>query len=67
MGITLGTRLFTWLKGELVGTDHLGNRYYRDKRRRVLVRGGGHDSRERRWVVYQGEPEASCVPPEWHG
>jgi len=67
MGITLGTRLFTWLKGELVGTDQLGNRYYRDKRRRVLVRGGGHDSRERRWVVYNGEPEASRVPPEWHG
>ena len=21
---------------------------------------------ERRWVIYQGEPEGSKVPPEWH-
>jgi NADH:ubiquinone oxidoreductase subunit len=67
MGITLGTRLFTWLRGELVGTDQFGNRYYRDKRRPPLKRGGGRESRERRWVIYNGEPEASRVPPEWHG
>ena len=29
MGATLGTRLLTWLRGELVGTDAYGNRYYR--------------------------------------
>jgi NADH:ubiquinone oxidoreductase subunit len=67
MGITLGTKLFTWLRGELVGTDQFGNRYYRDKRRPPLKRGGGRESRERRWVLYNGEPEASRVPPEWHG
>lgn len=67
MGITLGTKLFTWLRGEVVGTDQFGNRYYRDKRRPALKRGGGRESRERRWVVYNGEPEASRVPPEWHG
>ena len=27
--MTLGTRLLTWLRGELVGTDSFGNRYYR--------------------------------------
>jgi NADH:ubiquinone oxidoreductase subunit len=31
MGATLGTRLLTWLKGELVGADDYGNRYYRLK------------------------------------
>src|SRR5579884_273352 len=31
-----------------------------------LRRGGGRASREKRWVIYNGEPEASKVPPEWH-
>jgi len=64
MGISLGTRLYTWLRGEQVGQDRFGNRYYREK-------GGGYvhkDSlrRERRWVIYSGEAEASRVPPEGH-
>ncbi|HTZ80340.1 MAG TPA: NADH:ubiquinone oxidoreductase subunit NDUFA12 [Stellaceae bacterium] len=64
--MTIGTRLFTWWKGELVGTDQFGNRYYREKPGRQLHRGGGHDSRERRWVIYKGEVEASKVPADWH-
>ncbi|MEX1148356.1 MAG: NADH:ubiquinone oxidoreductase subunit NDUFA12 [Sphingomonadales bacterium] len=51
---TLGTRLFTWRKGERVGEDEQGNVYYRE-------RGG-----RRRWVIYSGAIEASRVPPEWH-
>lgn len=43
-----------------VGTDALGNKYYRAKARK----GYNHD---RRWVIYKGVPEASAVPPEWHG
>lgn len=49
------TKFYTWLHGELVGTDQYGNRYYRQK--------GGR----RRWVAYKVEDEASHVPPEWHG
>lgn len=64
--MSLSTRLLTWLTGEYVGTDSLGNRYYREKGRRGLRRGGGRASREKRWVMYKGEPEASKVPPEWH-
>ena len=64
--MTLGTRLLTWLRGRYVGTDSLGNRYYRDKGHRPLRRGGGRASREKRWVVYKGEPEGSKVPPQWH-
>ncbi len=53
--------LFTALKGgEKVGTDALGNTYYRAKPRKGY-------KRERRWVMYDGAPEASKVPPEWHG
>src|SRR5579883_236796 len=65
--MNIGTWLYTWRRGELVGTDQFGNRYYREKSRRVLKRGGGRESRERRWVLYNGEAEASRVPPEWHG
>jgi len=64
-GNTFGTRLFTWLRGEQVGTDSQGNRYFR-------MKGGGTVHRdslrhERRWVLYNGTREASRVPPEWHG
>lgn len=65
--MSLGTRLFTWLRGELVGTDAFGNRYYREKGKKALVKGGGILSRERRWVMYEGIAEASKVPAEWHG
>jgi NADH:ubiquinone oxidoreductase subunit len=51
---TLGTLLWTRRKGEPVGQDESGNRYYRE-------RGG-----RRRWVIYNGEAEASRIPPGWH-
>lgn len=54
-GQTLGTRLHTWRVGEEVGVDEFGNRYYQSN--------GG----QRRWVIYEGEADASRVPPEWHG
>lgn len=53
------THLVTWLRGEPVGTDAEGNRYYQERR----IPAG---RRRRRWVVYEGEAEASRVPPEWH-
>ncbi len=65
--MTIGTRLFTWLNGELVGSDGFGNRYYRAKSKRALQPGAGFYSRERRWVIYKGAAEATSVPPEWHG
>jgi NADH:ubiquinone oxidoreductase subunit len=57
--MTIGTRLFTWLCGRQVGQDAFGNRYFQEKRVR-------DPQRVRRWVLYNGEPEASKVPPEWH-
>lgn len=44
---------------KMVGKDGFGNKYYIGKARK------GYD-RERRWVIYAGQPEASAVPPEWH-
>lgn len=57
--MSLGTRIFTWLNGDYVGTDVHGNRYYRGRKPNKW----GH---ERRWVLYSGVAEASKVPPEWH-
>lgn len=54
----LGTSLFTLLKGHLVGTDSYGNRYYQERSKSSDV--------SRRWVLYNGEVEASKVPSEWH-
>ncbi len=47
-------------RATMVGRDAEGNRYYRASPRKGY-------KRERRWVLYKGEPEASRVPPEWHG
>ncbi len=59
-GATLGT-LFTIAKrGELIGTDEFGNKYYQSK---DTV---SYDGRRRRWVVYNGYAEASKVTPDWH-
>jgi len=54
-GQTLGTRLFTSRKGVKVGTDGQGNIYYQTA------------DAKKRWVIYNGEIEASRVPPDWHG
>ena len=43
-----------------VGTDAFGNTYFRAEPRKGY-------RRERRWVMYKDAPEASMVPPEWHG
>lgn len=54
-GQTLNTRVTTWLYGRRVGEDAEGNVYYENK------------SGERRWVIYNGESEATRVSAEWHG
>src|ERR1700679_3668673 len=55
----LGTLMQTLFYGVKVGRDQFGNRYYHARRTPAGVR-------EKRWVLYAGEPEASKVPPEWH-
>jgi NADH:ubiquinone oxidoreductase subunit len=58
--MTIGTWLFTKMRGELVGTDAEGNRYFQHKR---IIAG----RRRKRWVMYNGVAEASRVPADWHG
>lgn len=64
-GATIGTLLDSATRGEQVGTDAQGNRYYRSKKPRPA--GGPFGGTERRWVIYSGSNDASCVPAEWHG
>lgn len=58
--MTIGTRIFTALRGKLIGTDEFGNRYYEDKKANA-------DGKRKRWVMYKGLAEPSKVPPAWHG
>jgi NADH:ubiquinone oxidoreductase subunit len=54
-GQTLGTQLFTSRHGQRVGEDGEGNIYYQNE--------GG----KKRWVIYNGEMQASRISPDWHG
>jgi len=54
----LGTILQIRLWGTLAGKDSCGQRYYRLKGKDWL-------GREKRAVLYAGEPEASKIPPAW--
>ena len=51
---TIGTRLYTIFFGKLVGTDDFGNKYYENKKRK------------KRWIIYNGEIEATKIPIEWY-
>ena len=54
-GQTLNTRFHTWRKGTRVGEDDQGNVFYQNR------------DGSKRWVIYNGEIEASRISPEWHG
>ncbi|WP_298970923.1 NADH:ubiquinone oxidoreductase subunit NDUFA12 [uncultured Roseobacter sp.] len=54
-GQTLNTQLWTWRNGVKVGEDSQGNVFYENK------------DKSRRWVIYNGEAEASRIDPDWHG
>ena len=66
-GATIGTHLWaSRAKGEHVGTDFAGNKYYRSKGK-AGANTGSYTQREKRWVIYNGANDASRVPAEWHG
>jgi NADH:ubiquinone oxidoreductase subunit len=52
---TLNTAFFTWRYGVKVGEDAQGNVFYRSR------------DGKKRWVIYNGESEASRISPDWHG
>jgi NADH:ubiquinone oxidoreductase subunit len=55
------TVLKSWLRGEEVGKDEYGNRYFRRARR------GGRWRQEERWVLFAREAEPTEIPPGWVG
>ena len=50
---TLGTFLKTLFYGAYVGKDVFGNKYYQSKK-------------DKRWVIYNDEVDASKIPSEWY-
>ena len=54
-----GTKIYTWLYGNLVGKDEFGNLYYSSLK-------DFSDKNARRWVIYNGIIEATKIPPHWH-
>ena len=50
---TLGTKIKTLFFGKFVGKDHLGNKYYESKK-------------GKRWVIYNGEINASKIESDWY-
>ena len=53
-GATLGTAIWTRMRGDEVGRDDTGNVYYRHSK-----------DPSRRWVIYAGDNDGSRVPPDW--
>ena len=49
---TLGTFLYTIFFGKFVGRDEFGNKYYQNKK-------------GKRWVIYNGEINASKITSDW--
>ena len=54
-GATLNTMIWSNRHGTRVGEDEQGNPFYQSK------------DGKRRWVIYNGEIEASRISPDWHG
>jgi NADH:ubiquinone oxidoreductase subunit len=50
---TLGTFLKTLFYGKFVGTDELGNKYYKSKK-------------NERWVIYKDDIDASKITNDWY-
>ena len=50
---TFGTRITIFLFGKFAGKDDLGNKYYETKK-------------GKRFVIYNGEVDASKIPNEWY-
>ena len=51
---TVGTFIYTIFFGKFVGKDEFGNKYYENKKK------------NKRWVIYNGEIEATKIPTEWY-
>ena len=57
--MSFSTSLYTWLYGNLVGSDVNKNRYYCNSK-------DFSKNQAKRWVIFNGDIEASKIPPHWH-
>ena len=55
----LGTYIYTWIYGNLVGSDNSNNKYYCNSK-------NFDDPDAKRWVIFFKEIEPSLIPPHWH-
>ncbi len=54
-------KIYSILFAKKIGIDEYGNIYYSSKKEYPM-----NNNRKRRWVIYNGEVEASKVPQEWN-
>jgi len=57
--MNLGTKIYTVIFGNHVGSDEFGNKYYSNLK-------DFSDLKAKRWVIFKGEIEATKIPPHWH-
>ena len=57
--MNFGTKIYNWLFGKSVGSDEFGNKYYCSSK-------DFKSESAKRWVMFNGEIEASKIPPHWH-
>tara|TARA_B100001250_G_C19236825_1_gene544745 strand:+ start:108 stop:458 length:351 start_codon:yes stop_codon:yes gene_type:complete len=57
--MSIGTKIYTWIYGNYVGSDELENKYYCNSK-------DFNNINYKRWVIFKGEIEASKIPPHWH-
>ena len=54
-------KIYSIFFAKKIGIDEYGNVYYSSKKKHPM-----NNNRKRRWVIYNGEVEASKVPQEWN-
>lgn len=57
--MSFSTNIYTWIFGNLVGQDEYRNKYYCNSK-------DFKDMESKRWVIFDGDIEASKVPSHWH-
>ena len=57
--MSLGTKIYTLIYGNFVGEDDFGNKYFCNSKKY-------NDLNSKRWVIFNGDIEASKIPSHWH-
>ena len=52
-------QIYSYLNGEFIGKDQLGNKYYKSNISHGI-------KKEKRWVIYKNDNDPTSVEPIWH-